>query len=176
MHFMIDIETLGTLPGSKIISIGAVAFNQKGIIDVFEQDIDRHNQALPLEDPATLDWWETQSPTAQLVLNSPNAVSLPIALGRLTGFILANTPENEEPRIWGNGANFDGVLLTMAYHAENMEKPWKFYHERCYRTMKALNPHVKMNRTGTHHNALDDAKSQATHLLEILENTGTPLN
>jgi inhibitor of KinA sporulation pathway (predicted exonuclease) len=32
-----------------------------------------------------------------------------------------------------------------------------------------LRPSIKLERVGTHHNALDDAKSQALHLMKILE-------
>jgi inhibitor of KinA sporulation pathway (predicted exonuclease) len=47
-----------------------------------------------------------------------------------------------------------------------MQAPWKFYNDRCYRTLKAMYPHIKMpKRTGTHHNALDDAISQVNHLI-----------
>ena len=41
--------------------------------------------------------------------------------------------------------------------------------------MKSQAPHVKMPRTGTHHNAIDDAKSQALHLMEISSALDLPL-
>lgn len=34
--------------------------------------------------------------------------------------------------------------------------------------MKALHSEIKMVRTGIHHNALDDAQSQAEHLISII--------
>jgi inhibitor of KinA sporulation pathway (predicted exonuclease) len=35
--------------------------------------------------------------------------------------------------------------------------------------MKNMYPAIKLARTGTHHNAVDDAASQAYHLMNILE-------
>ena len=35
--------------------------------------------------------------------------------------------------------------------------------------MQNLRPEVPMARGGTHHNALDDAKSQATHLMAMIQ-------
>lgn len=46
--------------------------------------------------------------------------------------------------------------------------PWPHWNDRCYRTLKAMRPDVKMERTGTHHNAVDDATSQARHALALL--------
>jgi inhibitor of KinA sporulation pathway (predicted exonuclease) len=53
-----------------------------------------------------------------------------------------------------------------------MIKPYyKFWNERCYRTVKNQYPDVKLTRTGTYHNALDDARTQAEHLVQICQNS-----
>ena len=72
-------------------------------------------------------------------------------------------------RLWGNGASFDNAILSTAYELCELEtvQPWRFYNDRCYRTVKSLYPEVAMVRTGTYHNALDDAESQALHLLAM---------
>jgi hypothetical protein len=36
-------------------------------------------------------------------------------------------------------------------------------------------PSVKLVRTGTHHNAVDDAESQAVHLIDICKTYGVTL-
>lgn len=78
----------------------------------------------------------------------------------------------EETRVWGNGAAFDNVILRRAYERtsrESMKAPWPHWNDRCYRTIKGLYGHqVKIERTGTHHHALDDAASQARHLIRML--------
>lgn len=48
----------------------------------------------------------------------------------------------------------------------DLELPWKFWNDRCYRTVSAGFP--RRQQTGTHHNALDDAISQTKHLLAYL--------
>jgi len=79
----------------------------------------------------------------------------------------------ENVRVWGNGAAFDNVILASAYRQANITQPWLFWNDRCYRTVKALSPAVTMQRNGTHHNALDDAESQARHLIDMLANRST---
>ncbi len=74
----------------------------------------------------------------------------------------------EEPKVWGNGAAFDNVILAQAYRRAGLSVPWPYWNDRCYRTVKAMRPDVRMDRTGTHHNAIDDATSQARHLIALL--------
>jgi inhibitor of KinA sporulation pathway (predicted exonuclease) len=77
--------------------------------------------------------------------------------------------------VWGNGADFDNPILAAAYRATGISQGWKPYNGRCYRTIKNLAPQVRLVRTGTHHNALDDARAQAQHLLDIVEYTSLTL-
>jgi inhibitor of KinA sporulation pathway (predicted exonuclease) len=70
--------------------------------------------------------------------------------------------------IWGNGANFDNPLLACAYEAVDVKPYYKFWNERCYRTVKNQYPDIKLERTGTYHNALDDARSQAEQICQKL--------
>lgn len=74
----------------------------------------------------------------------------------------------DKVRIWGNGADFDNVILASVYKRIGMEQPWLYRNNRCYRTLKALHPEIPIERVGTHHNAVDDAESQARHLLAIM--------
>ena len=76
-------------------------------------------------------------------------------------------------RVWGNGASFDNPILANAYRAVNLDPPWRFWNDRCYRTVKSMfGKNVKLERIGEHHNALDDAKSQADHLIRIMAAIG----
>jgi exodeoxyribonuclease VIII len=69
--------------------------------------------------------------------------------------------------VWGNGATFDNVILANAYDACRIRRPWKYYADMCFRTVRNQYPHVQVKRQGTHHNALDDALTQAHHLQAI---------
>jgi len=73
--------------------------------------------------------------------------------------------------VWGNGASFDNVILSEAYRRIGSEAPWPFWKDRCYRTVKSMAV-VPMSRTGTHHNAIDDARDQALHLMTINDEWG----
>lgn len=171
-HVMIDLETLGRRAGCSILSIGAVAFGPEGLGPEFYTVVNRAScQAHGLhEDEATLEWWTKQSAQAQTVLGqaSTDGTSLVDALAELTTF-LSGLGSLKKLKVWGNGADFDNAILTACYAAVGRELPWEFWHNRCYRTLKSLRPAAKLSRQGTYHNALDDAKSQATHAIQLLE-------
>jgi inhibitor of KinA sporulation pathway (predicted exonuclease) len=115
-------------------------------------------------DISTIMWWMQQSEDARAALNTP-APQLWKALEDFTQWIDSTPAPDLE--IWGNGANFDNVLLAAAYDACGLPRPWKHYQDRCYRTLKCLHPDMKIERSGTHHNALDDARCQAEHLIRL---------
>jgi hypothetical protein len=52
---------------------------------------------------------------------------------------------------------------------------WRSYNGRCYRTVKQQFPDIKLTRFGTYHNALDDAYSQAEHMVQICKQRGWKL-
>lgn len=175
---MVDLETLGTVPGCVILSIGAVAFDELEVDEQhgFYQVIFQPSCELAglHVDDATKAWWEDQSEEARAVLKAANQVEsstmLRDALTLFNNFILDSYPTNV--RIWGNGANFDNPLLACAYKAAGIKPAYEFWNERCYRTVKNQYRDVKLVREGTYHNALDDARSQAKHLVEICQKRG----
>ena len=161
---MIDLETLGTRPGDVILSIGAVKFNDIGLGEEIHLTIDAEScKAAGLRaQKSTLDWWAKQSAEARKAAFS-GELSLEAALLKLTMWM----PPTDTAVVWGNGANFDNALLAAAYRAVKLDTPWNFWNDRCYRTMMALFPQPKQTRVGTHHNALDDAKTQALRLIDV---------
>jgi hypothetical protein len=167
---MLDLETLGTGANSVIIAIGAVKFNveQQSLGDSFYAVINQEScQDIGCTtDPDTLIWWDKQSPEARTVLSTPGSDVVPV-LESLAGWLHMND------EVWGNGSDFDNAMLAELYRKAMIDLPWKFWNNRCYRTMKNMFPRVTFMRQGTHHNALDDAKSQAVHLMRILERIQT---
>ena len=164
MNVMLDLETLGKGSRACIISIGAVSFNSDGILSTFYERVDEEScVAAGLEiDASTVMWWMKQSDAARAALTGTAGMSLTHALARFTMWC------PEETAVWGNGATFDNVILSNAYEAVNLKKPWPYWGDRCYRTVKALHPDVKADPfAGTAHNALDDAIHQARHLIKI---------
>ncbi len=166
---MVDLETLGVAPGSVILSIGAVRFWPGGIYDEFYAIINTascQEHGLTV-DAQTMQWWGNQSDEAREVLAhaEEGGLTLREALERFSGFF--NAVENS--RIWGNGADFDNALLAAAYRAAGLDIPWRPWDSRCYRTLKSILPGPRIERRGTHHNALDDARSQALHAIVLLK-------
>lgn len=165
VNIMVDIETLGTAPGSVIWSIGACSFTRREVLSKFSAKINVQScLAVGLKiDFATILWWMQQSDEARKALDGKGDY-LSRALCDLSNFIQQH---GAKPAIWGNGAGFDNVLLNSAYEAQGINKAWGFSQDRCYRTMKNAFPQITMEREGTHHDALSDAVSQAKHLIAI---------
>lgn len=176
---MLDLETLGTKPGCKVLSIGAAMFNKYGVSDTFYIEVKRgEGQDMLEEDPDTVQWWSEQSPEAKTLLGAPDSDkdTLALALIKFNQWLeqVAGKDERGNCRaiVWGNGSDFDNAILAHCYKAVNVKQGWPFWSNRCYRTLKGLLPNVKLQRTGTHHNALDDAVSQAEHAVELLQELG----
>ena len=182
VHVMFDLETLGTVPGCVGLSIGAVEFRphtgELGDTFYVVIDVDSSLDHFLTEDPDTVQWWLGQSEEARAVLTearSGNASSLPDAMNALNAW-LAKLGPGSKIRSWGNGADFDNPILRVMYDAANVKPYAGSYGGRCYRTVKNLDElfgeffkFEKLDRgrdrVGVHHNALDDAKSQAIHLM-----------
>lgn len=176
-HIMIDLETLSTLPNARIVAIGAVKFNTDiGVYDRFyksiitptlldDQNFIDENGFHVSKD--TLAWWKQQSPEASAVLHDANATTIDDALTLFTNWVMENARAREDNHLWGNGASFDNVILSSAYRLRDMEQPWRFWNDRCYRTVKSMFPYIDCARIGVHHNALNDAETQAEHLIKM---------
>jgi len=166
MHIMIDLETMGTRPTAPIVSIGAVAFDATGIHDKFYANVDLTSAVAAggILDPSTVMWWMSQSDESRAaLLVKDDQYSVVGALSALSAW----GDWGKVAGVWGNGATFDNVILRETYYRAAVPCPWPFWNDRCYRTIKTIYPNVELVRSGTHHNALDDARTQAEHLIEI---------
>ncbi len=166
VHAMADFETLGVRPTSAVLSLGVVAFNADGVLeDTFYVNIDPDDciKYGLTTDQSTIDWWAKQSDDAKAALEVDKK-SLLEAMTMLCGWVRRTKCET----LWGNGADFDNPILRNIFAAIDADFPFKPWAGRCYRTVKNIPNAPKMaKRIGTHHNALDDAMSQALHLIEI---------
>lgn len=172
---MVDLETLGRRAGCAILSIGAVAFDaETGELGPELYTIVKvaSCEAAGLHtDPDTVTWWEKQNPEARKVLKQARAArgnkALDKALLDFNEYLAQFGPK--EVRIWGNGSDFDNAILINCYAVTNLAAGWEFWNNRCFRTLKSMAPSIKVSRTGTHHNALDDAKTQALHAVKVIQ-------
>ena len=175
LDIMLDLETMGTGPQAAIVAIGAVEFDlEKGILgEEFYETVYLSSSVScgGIIDADTVLWWMQQSEKARSMFCNTENIDIITALYEFTSW-LQKCGDVDKVRLWGCGAAFDNVILASAYRNAAIPVPWKFFNDRCYRTIKSLFPSIKMQRTGTHHNAVDDAKSQAHHLIRINEKIG----
>jgi exodeoxyribonuclease VIII len=175
---VLDLETMGLSNDAAIIEIGAVAFNLDGsplgygVSDSFSTVItlDSSVAAGGVIDPSTVIWWMGQSAEARERFTARAAMPLEAALwGFSTWLKLHCEAGRGDVNVWGNGAGFDNVVLASAYKRAGIPLPWSYRNNRCYRTMAALYPHVELERVGIAHSGVDDARSQANHLVKIMK-------
>ncbi|WP_247152132.1 exonuclease, partial [Escherichia coli] len=139
-HLMIDLETMGTNSNAPIVVIGAVFFDpQTGeigpIFYVVISLVDAMDKgAVP--DGSTIEWWLAQSSEARSA-TLVNQIPLDDALLQLREFIDENSGEFFV-RVWGNGANFDNVILRRSYERQGIPCPWRWSNDRDVRTIVEL--------------------------------------
>lgn len=162
---MIDIETLGLEPGSAIVSIGAVRFDRDGLGDTFEASVNLTScEEAGLEiDADTLEWWLGQGEAAREQLTGGDDLGDALADLRIW--------YRDADEVWANSPSFDCEHLERAFDAVGVNAPWEFRDERCYRTLRSLTD-VDVAWDGVEHDALDDAKYQATTAAEALAQLG----
>jgi hypothetical protein len=167
-HLMVDIETLGTRPGSAIVSIGAVVFTPAAVVAEWECNVGLKSamDAGLSVDAMTIWWWMQQSKAAQEATFPPGPTTdIKDALVGLKLFAL----DYHVRDYWSHGATFDLVLLTEAAHVTGASPMVEdFRRARDTRTLyeiTGVNPRTFMG-TGTAHNAVDDARAQALAVIE----------
>ena len=169
---MIDIETMGNTPGAAILSIGAVFIKDGKLAEEFYQHIDLEScLEIGLKmDAGTVQWWMQQSDDARDVITKGLGGRADLVLCNFHHWVYAVVGNDlSGVQVWGNSSTFDVVLMEEAFRKAHIAIPWKFWGHRCYRTLKNLFPGVpKPEFTGIKHHALDDAKFQALHLINIL--------
>lgn len=168
-HVMLNLETMGTGPNAAIVAIGAVAFDlERAHIDpnIFYLQVcmDSATKCGGVIDAATVLCWLRQSDEARQELTERPSVHIIHALYEFSAWMKAHTAD---PKVWGNGASFDNVILRATYERAGLTPPWHWWNDRCYRTAKAMHPHVRSERSRTGLHALD-ARTQTQHLLSML--------
>lgn len=183
VNIMVDLETLGTTPGCKVLSIGLAYFTENGVkkLDEFYPLLTEQKGFV---NESTVEWWRAQSSEAKGVFscNLLSGISIEECAYRIEKFIddakLLNGVElgaKCQVNMWGNGSSFDLSILQQLFIGHNVKVPWNTFGDRCYRTaMKILGPALQIARDGTHHRAEDDAKYQALCLIGAIKNASEP--
>lgn len=169
---MIDLETLSTRANAVVLAIGVAGYDRSGTPFEFYTRLDFEEQLgrKRVCSQSTIEWWMSRDADARNLFKEPKTMA---STALLTLQDLLNRRfEKEHLTVLGNGANFDVSILENMYHDYDIFIPWKYQNVACYRTLKELTkslPTCKLERKGTHHNALDDAKSQLEHFVRIMD-------
>ncbi len=173
-HVMIDLETLGTGNYAAILSIGACKFDPQGddISERFHVHVDPEscqNIGMRIDAPTVMWWLHPDRAPARLKLIGDEGTTRHPIQDALDGF--AQWFGKTSLPTWGNGSDFDNVILRNAFTLSGMACPWEFWDNRCFRTYKSLTS-FRPPREGTAHDALDDAVYQAETLQMITKHLG----
>lgn len=170
-HVMIDLETLGTVSGSVIVSIGACLFDIEKDYkannladlndnDLFEANIDIESSIEMgfTTDEDTLKWWSQQKSEVmeEFLKNTQPLTKV------LNDFKLWCENKNVKYS-WSHGAAFDIAMLEFAFKKCKLETPWKFWDVRDTRTTLWFAYGNELSKTddfGDKHNALHDTLAQ----------------
>lgn len=174
IHLMIDGETPDTATTTSFLTLGAVPFSlEEGVLSADLYFYSRCNLDSLVHEgfttsTSTLDWWGLQSKEAQDEAFG-GAITIDAMMINFLDYCASLKEEYKEIAIWGNGATFDNVILKNSLEKLKLTVPWSYKNDYCYRTLKNLFPEITHNYIGTYHNALDDAKNQAQHAVQILQ-------
>jgi 3' exoribonuclease, RNase T-like len=158
MNTSLDIETLGTIPGSTIVSIGAVHFDNVNLYNEFSLLVDLSHG---LSDEKTVNWWMEQSESVNRQLSDSPRTDIQTSLESLVKFIGDN-------KVWGFGSDFDNMMVSDWCRRLEI-KCWSHRQNRCLRTLAGMfDPDRKLRTHNPRpHHALFDAINQAKWIQNI---------
>jgi hypothetical protein len=181
-HVMLDIETLGTEPGSVIFAIAATTFDpNKKYVEI--KDFDKEDvllTAIDIEQSLeqgfkvngnTMHFWLSQPPEASEFLRGMEQCSPWAAMETLDRYLRKQSLS--DLTIWANGITFDCVLLEAYYSKLELPIPWK-YKYNCWRDARTIYRTFGQNVPqyafrGVPHNPLHDCFNQVIKLNNVFD-------
>lgn len=164
-HISVDIETLGTTPGSAVIALGAVVFDPLTgeTSNPFYASFNATAMIGFTTDEQTKKWWKDQSEQAKNMLSFSN-MTLESGLSQFYDWwkeIEKGCSTGDYARFWAKPPSFDEVLLDAAFKIVGIKTPWHYRAPRCVRTILDISGIDERPMEGIPHYALDDAIHQA---------------
>lgn len=184
-HAVLDLETASTESDAAVVAIGATAFSllPGEMPHEFYGHLnleDCENKKLRI-DEETIAWWKDQRVELRDEAFKGAEVSSITTLVDFTAWYSDLQKRYKTVRIWGNGANFDPVVIGNCLDAFDVKIPWQFRDVRCLRTLLKLLPkkyHIEQPEHTKHH-AFWDARYEALNLklcLEYLQKAGVDID
>lgn len=168
IHYMIDIETLGTGSDCIVLSIALVKFNETDILDsmvLYPNIYDQEKRGRKIEID-TLSWWMKNE---QLLKESLNEKwrTLNFCYHQIQFFLNA---KDDQTRIWSKSPSFDLLIINHLF------KDWRspiseFRMEADVRTaeLKLKQKSIPIEKPSQAHNPLQDALAQAKNVQNFLK-------
>ncbi len=179
---VIDIEAFAQhAEAAKIATIGAV------LVDLISREKlgtfyvrCAHHQPGRVVEPSTAEFWErqrTESPEAyNEVYRTDDRVPLNKALQLLSEFIESGFGPDHRRNVFGNGPEYDNVILAHAYRQLELPQPWDYWCNQSMRTALLfsrlflnVDPRRELPEPRVAHHALHDAEDEAMMLLSVAD-------
>ena len=139
-HAMIDIETLGTLPNSVVLTVGAVKFDPFTNIEphspkLWKLDIDEQDQKGRFVDEKTLEWWAKQDEEIRdRSFTDEGRISNTEFMKDLNSWLTG------VDTIWAQGPQFDMVILEDLFKSFDHHMNWFYWQVNDCRTLFKMMP------------------------------------
>lgn len=162
---MLDFETLGNGKDKCLCQVGAIYFDRVTgeLGDSFKANIDAesHVRAGGKIDAQTVYWWLAQSDAARSSILAGELRDVTTVMTELNDFLMY------ADRIWSH-ATFDFVTLNDTLRQLNIKPKFNYKSGLDLRTLVYLagTSVSSVERSGTHHDALDDCKHQVKYCVE----------
>jgi hypothetical protein len=136
MHseLLIHLDTLGHMPSSAIIGLGAIAFDRN---DEHQSEtlynavsMASNSRANRTMDPESWDWWRTEAPY-DTPFREP-LIDLSNALDKFVDFVRSTT--EPKTKVWFWSAATDGGILYSALESCGLARPWPYFRVHDVRT------------------------------------------
>lgn len=170
LDVMIDIETLGTLAGDPVTSVGVSVFDAKTgeFHEEFfiKMDIREQLKLGSVINYDTLCWWLEQDVDVMrknIVIKKDDDITSIENLWRILETIRR---KYKDPNVWAHSPLFDVANLEDKFRRVGItDMPWSFRKVRCTRTIYDL-AGLSLGPTPDKHDALADAHHQADRVIE----------
>lgn len=173
-NVMLDLETLDNTPSSVVLSLGAVCDADPSNTFHMHLELEPQTDVGCTISTSTVMWWLGQNETARADQANATRVHPQDALHAFADWLGQFEDTKQNPLLmWGNGASFDVPIVRHEAMKFGVQMPWKFWNERCYRTLKNLFPNIKAP-SKNQHTALGDALNQLLHLQYLLDAVKSP--
>lgn len=163
-HILIDIEAIGLRPGCAITELGAVEFfpERRTIGKTFEAMVEPQRPFTA--DLATLEWHRDKGTWPRPFAECADLHPIGSAL---LAFCQWADGIGEVEAFWSWGATYDFPILTAAFDYSGVGEPWKYWQQRCARTVWQMAFDDRKHRPRPHR-ALLDAIAGATDLMQAM--------